>query len=456
MEEISDIGRRLKELRISRGLSQADLSGNRLSDSYISLIESGRRIPSGPTIEYIARRLGCSPTYLTYGVEDEIAEYLQAALRDAQKKLADGMIPEALRLYEEMLTNSAATVLPGIHPQLAVGYAYALEEASRFAEAIAVWEGTEYIGPEYWATKMAALVRCYRRSGAPLEAESIGRNALHLTDEDSLERVLIGTELMAALSASDAHVRASALGNQLLTLVSEETDPRIRFNLLWQLAYSTTAPKEALEWARSAHSLAQSTGSMDSFRLDNSYAELLLSIDDRSAVHEALTTLKAAASHGQTPEDAAVRNTLLARAYLRVGDRQAVIRLRDELLDGTAGMSNIVRGRALASWGSATRNHDHKSLEYLTEGAGLLALAGLRDEAAVAWGDAADGYREIGNQNAELDAIKNALLCADLIPPSMPEAPYQARPGIELSTSPVSILVHSGQASGVYEQVYEQ
>ncbi|GFE15306.1 hypothetical protein Sgleb_33530 [Streptomyces glebosus] len=58
MPELADTGRRIKKLRVSAGMTQHDLAGPEMSSSYISLVEHGKRIPSGRALKILAERLG--------------------------------------------------------------------------------------------------------------------------------------------------------------------------------------------------------------------------------------------------------------------------------------------------------------------------------------------------------------------------------------------------------------
>lgn len=61
MLEQPGFGRRVKALRVERGLSQSDLAGTALSTSYLSRIESGRRPPTARVVEHLAKELGVTP-----------------------------------------------------------------------------------------------------------------------------------------------------------------------------------------------------------------------------------------------------------------------------------------------------------------------------------------------------------------------------------------------------------
>jgi len=74
-------GKRLREERISRGLTQEELGGPQCSHSYISLLERGVREPSFEVLGGIAQRLGLAPGELEQWV-------LQPTVQDQEYSLA--------------------------------------------------------------------------------------------------------------------------------------------------------------------------------------------------------------------------------------------------------------------------------------------------------------------------------------------------------------------------------
>ena len=52
------LGERLRQLRVSAGLTQTDLAGERFSKEYVSQIERGKTRPTRETVEWLATRLG--------------------------------------------------------------------------------------------------------------------------------------------------------------------------------------------------------------------------------------------------------------------------------------------------------------------------------------------------------------------------------------------------------------
>lgn len=61
-----ELGRRIRALRLARGLSQEDLAGP-YSRAYVSLIEAGGIQPSERGIQTLAERLGVEPSAIVAG-----------------------------------------------------------------------------------------------------------------------------------------------------------------------------------------------------------------------------------------------------------------------------------------------------------------------------------------------------------------------------------------------------
>jgi transcriptional regulator with XRE-family HTH domain len=84
--------RRRADLRISQG-ALAERTG--LSQNYVSLLESGRRLPSLDTLAAIAAQLNVPPSYLVMHaqvLEPERESQTPATLADELKSLADRLV----------------------------------------------------------------------------------------------------------------------------------------------------------------------------------------------------------------------------------------------------------------------------------------------------------------------------------------------------------------------------
>src|SRR6266705_3062122 len=67
----SRLGDRVRTLRVSAGLTQTDLAGDRFSKEYISQIERGKTRPTQETIDWLASRLGVDAGFLASGVSTD-------------------------------------------------------------------------------------------------------------------------------------------------------------------------------------------------------------------------------------------------------------------------------------------------------------------------------------------------------------------------------------------------
>jgi transcriptional regulator with XRE-family HTH domain/Tfp pilus assembly protein PilF len=95
------LGARVRELRIERGLTQAELAGERFSKEYVSQIELGKTRPTPDTIVWIARRLGVEHGYLETGIRADERERVEAAIARAEAAVEAGNWEDAIAEIEQ-------------------------------------------------------------------------------------------------------------------------------------------------------------------------------------------------------------------------------------------------------------------------------------------------------------------------------------------------------------------
>src|ERR671936_2979107 len=76
------LGERLRQLRVSAGMTQTDLAGDRFSKEYVSQIERGKTRPTAETIDWLAARLGVDASFLEHGISAD--ERVRLDARPAQ------------------------------------------------------------------------------------------------------------------------------------------------------------------------------------------------------------------------------------------------------------------------------------------------------------------------------------------------------------------------------------
>ncbi|HET6658278.1 MAG TPA: tetratricopeptide repeat protein, partial [Gaiellaceae bacterium] len=105
VDSAAGVGERLRLARTAARLSQKDIAFDDCTSGYVSLIESGRRVPSLQVVRGLAVRLGVSESWLATGAE-EVAAVGESDPRLAEADLAVrlGELDEAETLYAELLS----------------------------------------------------------------------------------------------------------------------------------------------------------------------------------------------------------------------------------------------------------------------------------------------------------------------------------------------------------------
>jgi len=103
------LGDRVRQLRVTAGLTQSDLAADRFSKEYISQIERGKTRPTADTVEWLAARLGVDATFLTSGVSSDERARAEAVLTRAEALVEKLEFDAALEEYSEALAPVAGT-----------------------------------------------------------------------------------------------------------------------------------------------------------------------------------------------------------------------------------------------------------------------------------------------------------------------------------------------------------
>src|SRR2546423_12172427 len=98
------LGDRLRQLRVSAGMTQTELAGDRFSKEYVSQIERGKTRPTRETIEWLAHRLGVDAGFLANGISADERGRVDAALARAQALLEGRRNTEAIEEFERIQT----------------------------------------------------------------------------------------------------------------------------------------------------------------------------------------------------------------------------------------------------------------------------------------------------------------------------------------------------------------
>ncbi|TDC79883.1 helix-turn-helix domain-containing protein [Actinomadura sp. 7K507] len=302
------LGDRVRTLRHQRDMSQAQLAGRDLSDSYISLIESGRRTPSPTVLGALADRLDCSTDYLRHGITETTLNDLNTRHSTARRALYAGHPQQALPELIDLVASHDLRALPELHAEVVCTAALALESRGRFGEAITMLDrlpdvrvaqvdetadspgsavlrprpahgqgsgpGTlsgsppPQIGWERWATAQVALARCHRRGGhaqrAARTAQAAFTVAATAADQNDVRAteaaVQIGGGLAEAFSDAGELLLARQTCARLVRLAEHSGHPAARLLAYQHTVQATEALgdlEEAAHWADRALQLLE-------------------------------------------------------------------------------------------------------------------------------------------------------------------------------------------------------
>src|SRR5207249_641222 len=145
------IGERLRQLRVSAGLTQTDLAGDRFSKEYISQIERGKTRPTTETIGWLASRLGVDATFLASGVSSDQRARTEAILTRAAAEADRRDLAAAVEEYTEARNAIVSAGAVELQVRALTGEAWARAHLGEVRPAIHLLEEARALaeGPQF-------------------------------------------------------------------------------------------------------------------------------------------------------------------------------------------------------------------------------------------------------------------------------------------------------------------
>jgi transcriptional regulator with XRE-family HTH domain len=401
--QIEPIGERLKRLRLSRGLSQRDLSSPGVSYAYISRIEAGARTPSVKALRMLAKKLNVSVEYLETGRDLREAEERELRLADAELQIRlDADTSDAERVLHDVLaeSRSAGDGVAACRAAVALGFAAArrgnhLDAVERLEAALENHPLEPYLRPDVYAT----LGQSYAALGAPDRAVRVFEDSLARATEaapsDASVQIRFATLLSYALTDAGDPERAADVVRDALARAQDDPDPQSRIRLYWSIARAAGVEGrslEALHYIRKAIALLEATE--DTIQLARGYL-LTAGIEARTGRKDDATAHLEQAERllGASPEprDVGMLRIGQSRVAALNEDGDTAVRCAREALD-TLGTS-LGGEQGAAVWalaaGFALQRDEEAALSAYQRAVDLLIVHGRRNdagEAAVEWG----------------------------------------------------------------------
>ena len=157
--DTKELGRRIKEIRLAKKMTQSEVVGNYITRNMLSQIESGLATPSMRTLEYIAYALDVSLSTLLLDEDNDAISVLTYAKQALKERRYDDAIYYSTQLPLE-LEDEAVALLARAHLELAKTYVEKGEYNKAYKAAKAAVEKAQkgiYASRELRATALLLL-----------------------------------------------------------------------------------------------------------------------------------------------------------------------------------------------------------------------------------------------------------------------------------------------------------
>jgi len=428
------LGERIRNLRLSRGLTQSGLADGVVTVGYISRIEAGQRRPDVALLEHFARVLATTAEHIVTGVDPARADEITFALLSAEMALETGSAAEALEALAP-LTGEAGADLPRDHRDRACFlHARALESLGRYDEAIIALERLVENSSHVDLEAALALSRCHRESGDLNRAIDVGERALTAIKAAGVdggdEAIRLVVTVAAAYFERGDTGHAVRIAMEAIRRSEEMGSPMARAAAYWEASVFESERgglAAAIPYAQRALALlSESEDRRNLARLRAQVGVMLLRLDPPEATHaiEHLENARAelaASSAGVV--DLAHCDIALARARLHDGDPAEATALATTVLGVTQEIAPALAAEAASVLGMvASRAGDtSRAGEHYRNAVALLTGVGQDRQAAQLWLELGAELELLGDADAARDAYRRAAISSGLrLPAGLP------------------------------------
>ena len=133
----NNLGTKIKAVRLQRNMTQTELCGTELTRNHLSLIESGKSLPSVKTICYIAERLDIPVGFLFSDDENENARFANFFIIDQIRTLyLNRDFQKVILLCETVPQNILSDEISYLYTMSLYAYSFSFAERFDFSEAM--------------------------------------------------------------------------------------------------------------------------------------------------------------------------------------------------------------------------------------------------------------------------------------------------------------------------------
>lgn len=429
-----ELGDRVRTLRLSAGLTQSDLAGDRFSKEYVSQIERGKTRPTEETITWLAARLGVDVEFLRRGIQTDVRDRVEALLARGEALAEAHEYDDALAAFTAARVEVGATGLPQLEVRALAGEGWARMQSGDTRGAIEVLqvarEVTEFV--QFSDVERADVL--FRLGCCRYKLSSIS-TAIGLYDEALAlcERVELPSDVLTAqIYAWRSRCRrrqgdfeaAREDAERALELAESANDPRVVAGAYFQASFAAEKmghlilSRQYAQKARAIYADLNDQRNLGRIMLNLGGLQLLLGKPEQ-AIEQLNASFALAVESGSQP-DAAQALGSLAAVHLHLADYESAdenARKALELLDSREdfldeiGQSSLVLGRALMERGrldeaeECFRKADDAFEQMSSVGHRAGAWVALGD-LATRRGDASEAARQYRNAAEALQVVR--------------------------------------------------
>jgi transcriptional regulator with XRE-family HTH domain len=421
----STLGQRLRALRVERGLSQADLAGDLVSASYVSLIESGRRSPERAVLDGLAGRLGCSATYLETGVVPEEINEQRLRLEFAEIALVNGAVDEAHQRFSELAHLASTEVRHGaswglVRTEQARGNLHA---ALTHLEALIDAARAGEPGTPSLLTVLISRCRLYQLAGDISRSIDVGEHALREVRELGLEgcedEIRLASTLVGSYWTRGDYFSAQHLASQAIERAERLGSHRAQGSVYWNACLVAEARGDlalALDLARKSLALISEDSpdiAMANLRINHAWLLLQSEPPELDEADALLARARDVLEDRSSSPYLARCETEMARSALLRGDFGTATLVAAQAAARCAeGDTESHNARVVGGLAQIMDGHSAEGIATVSDAARRLAAMGCRPDAAKAWRELAEALIERDQPAAAIDALRRAADCA--------------------------------------------
>lgn len=370
----SELGARLRQLRVGAGMTQTDLAGDRFSKEYVSQIERGKTRPTTETVQWLASRLKVDPEFLASGVSADQRGRVEAALARAEALTSADEQAAAIDVYVSIRSAVASTGLGELEVRALNGEAAARVMVGEVREALELLSRARELAESKHFSDLDRAEVLYRIGVCRLKLSSVSTaiglltEALQLAERSGLPCDALRANILQWRSRCYRRQRDYEAAREdverALELAEAVDDPRIRGHAYFQASLAAEREGHWLlarsyaERAKAQYELVADRANIGKL-LNNLGGLSFLLGNPAEAIRYLKDSFRTALEVGDDA-DAARAISSLAQVHLRIDDigaaeeqaRHALKLLagREDYID-EIGSAQLVLGRALLHQG---------------------------------------------------------------------------------------------------------